>query len=110
MLLDFAEELTQDGTRVVFEVPGDLEKGVRPGQHILTIPKDRPMGVYEAILVSGGLTRFGNEQKVHVLRMGEDGKRHKIPLNIRMIEQGKMEDPAIGHGDVVVVPEKVFGY
>jgi len=97
----------ESGQRIMVYMTGKVN---RPGQHVLTIPKGRTLGVYEAILISGGMTRFGNDEKVHVLRMGEDGKRHRIPVNVRMIEQGKAVDPTIGHGDVVVVPEKVFGY
>ena len=85
-------------------------KVARPGQHVLTLPDGRPLGVYEAILIAGGMSRFGDEQKVHVLRAGDDGRKYRIPVNIREIEAGKAEDPPIGHGDIVVVPEKVFGF
>lgn len=82
----------------------------RPGQHMLTIPEGRSLGVYEAILISGGLGQFADEQKVHVLRMDSKRIRHRIPVNIKLIRQGESPDPAIGQGDVVVVPEKVFGF
>lgn len=85
-------------------------KVTRPGQHVLTLPDGRPLGVYEAILIAGGMTRFGDEQKVHVLRAGDDGRKYRIPVDIRKIEAGEAEDPAIGQGDIVVVPEKVFGF
>lgn len=68
------------------------------------------MGVYEAILIAGGISRFGDDQKVHLLRTGDDGRKHKIPVNIRLIERGEAGDPPIGHGDIVVVPERVFGF
>ncbi|MDF1859082.1 MAG: polysaccharide biosynthesis/export family protein [Verrucomicrobiales bacterium] len=82
----------------------------RPGQHMLTVPEKRNIGTYEAILIAGGVTRFGDEQKVHILRQGPDGKKHKIPVNIQLISNGELEDPSIGEGDIIVVPEKVFGF
>ena len=82
----------------------------RPGQHTLALPADHPLGAYEAILISGGISRFGDEQKVHIMRTGSDGKKHRIPINLRSIEKGKADDLAIGHGDIVVVPEKIFGF
>lgn len=82
----------------------------KPGQHVLAVPEGRSLGIYEAILISGGLAQFADEQKVHVLRMDSKRIRHRIPVNIRMIRQGGAPDPVIGQGDVVVVPEKVFGF
>jgi protein involved in polysaccharide export with SLBB domain len=93
--------------RMLVYMTGAVEK---PGQHMLTVPDGRPLGVYEAILISGGLGRFADEQKVHVLRMDQKRVRHRIPVNIRLIRQGSAPDPAIGQGDVIMVPEKVFGF
>jgi len=81
----------------------------RPGQHVITLPEGAPVGVYEALLITGGMDRFGDDQKVHVLR-NENNVKRKIPVNIRQIRDGKAQDPPIGHGDIVVVPEKVFGF
>ncbi|WAC19640.1 polysaccharide biosynthesis/export family protein [Luteolibacter sp. SL250] len=83
---------------------------VKPGQHMLTLPEGRSLGVYEAILISGGLGRFADEQNVYITRVDSKGIRHRIPVNTRLIRQGSSADPAIGYGDVVVVPEKVFGF
>lgn len=82
----------------------------RTGQHMLTVPEGRPLGVYEAILISGGLAQFADEQKTHVLRMDSKRVRHRIPVNLKLIRQGLAPDPAVGQGDVIVVPEKVFGF
>lgn len=93
--------------RMLVYLTGEVQK---PGQHTLTVPDGRPLGVYEAILISGGLGRFADEQKVHILRMDEKRVRHRIPVNVKLIQQGNASDPAIGQGDVIVVPEKVFGF
>lgn len=82
----------------------------RPGQHMLPLPEGRPLGVYEAILISGGISKFGDEQKVNVIRTGKDGKKYRIPASLREIEDGLKDDLPIGQGDIVVVPEKVFGF
>lgn len=93
--------------RILVYMTGAVQK---TGQHMLTIPEGRALGVYEAILISGGLGRFADEQRVHILRMDNQRVRHRIPVNIRLISQGIAPDPAIGQGDVIVVPEKVFGF
>ncbi len=82
----------------------------RPGQHVLTLPKEGSLGVYEAILITGGLSQFADHQKAHLLRPTKSGGKQRIPVNLRMIEQGKQSDPPIGHGDIVVIPERVFGF
>lgn len=81
----------------------------RPGQHKLAMPGGRPIGVYEALLIAGGMTRFADDQKVHILRADEEGVKHRIPVNVRLIEKGEAPDMIVGHGDIIVVPEKVFG-
>lgn len=85
-------------------------KVARAGQHRIPLPESGELGVYEAILIAGGLSQFADPAKVHLLREDEAGRKHKIPVNIRAIENGLATDPAIGDGDIVVVPEKVFGF
>jgi protein involved in polysaccharide export with SLBB domain len=82
----------------------------RPGQHSVAVPANGRLGVYETILVAGGLSNFADPAKVHVLRNDAEGKKRKIPVNILEIEKGLATDPPIGDGDIVVVPEKVFGF
>ncbi len=82
----------------------------RPGQHRVTVPVSGRVGAYEAILMAGGISRFGDAGRVYILRNDSEGKKHKIPVNILNIEKGLEVDPPIGDGDIVVVPEKVFGF
>jgi protein involved in polysaccharide export with SLBB domain len=82
----------------------------RPGQHRIDLPASGHLGVYEAILIAGGISNFADPAKVHVLRNDSEGKKRKIPVNIANIEKGLAKDPSIGDGDIVVVPEKVFGF
>ena len=107
---DLGNDLSTEGVggrKMLVYMTGTVAK---PGQHMLTIPEGRSLGVYEAILISGGLSRFADEQKVYVNRMDSKGIRHRIPVNVRLIRQGNIPDPAIGYGDVIVIPEKVFGF
>lgn len=100
--------LSTDGSRqILVYMTGAVN---RVGQHRLSIPSGRPLGVYEAILISGGLARFANEQQVNVLRVDKDGKRHRVPISIRPIMKGEIPDPPIQEGDVIEVSEKVFGF
>jgi len=82
----------------------------RPGQHRVPVPESGHLGVYEAILLAGGLSSFPDLRKVHLLRSDAEGKRHRIPVDVEKIERGQIADPPIGDGDVVVVPEKIFGF
>ena len=82
----------------------------RPGEQHLDITKDHSLGVYDAILKSGGFGRFGDPKKVHIMRVGKDGKRVKFGVDVKRIMNGEVQDTPIGHGDIIVVPEKVFGF
>lgn len=95
------------GQRIVVLMTGKVN---RPGQHSLQLKGGRPIGVYEAILMAGGVSRFADDQKIHLLRKGDDGKNYRIPVDVTKIEAGEVPDPAIGDGDIIVVPEKVFGF
>lgn len=82
----------------------------RPGQHRIELPSSGHLGVYEAILIAGGLSNFADPARVHLLRNDHEGKKRKIPVNIVNIKNGLEKDPSIGNGDIVVVPEKIFGF
>lgn len=98
---------TKSDLRITIYMTGSVN---RPGQHKVPVPSSGKLGVYEAILMTGGFSNFGDPTRVHLLRNDEFGKKRKIPVNIRNIEKGLAEDPMIGEGDIVVVPEKVLGF
>ncbi len=86
-------------------------KVVRPGQHSLTIDRGGVMGAYEAILVTGGLARFANESKAYILREASPGQpKRKIAVDLKAVSEGTAQDVPLRAGDVVYVPEKVFGF
>jgi protein involved in polysaccharide export with SLBB domain len=82
----------------------------KPGVHLLPLVKSRPMGLYEALLITGGLTRFGNHGKVEILRADSSGRRARTVVDIRPIRDGKADDPPLSEGDIINVSEKVFGF
>lgn len=101
------DPIRDNSTKILVYMTGKVS---RPGQHVITLPEGKPVGVYEAILITGGMDRLGDDRKVHILRSDENNVKRKVPVNVRMIRQGAMADPPIGHGDIVVVPEKVVGF
>jgi protein involved in polysaccharide export with SLBB domain len=73
------------------------------------VPGERLTG-YGAILQAGGLARFADEKKVHVLRAMPDGTKRKIPVNLVEIKRGQRQDVVLQSNDIVVVPEKWFSF
>lgn len=86
-------------------------KVLQPGQHTLTNINGKGLGVYEAIMISGGFARFADPRRCYIVRASalNMGKR-RLSLNLLDIAEGRKSDMPIYPGDVVVVPEKVFGF
>ncbi len=83
----------------------------RPGSHYIPLPAGgRPLGVYETLLITGGLNRLAHDQRVEVMRVDSNGRRHRAIFDLRRVRQGTAEDPSVGEGDIIHVPEKVFGF
>jgi protein involved in polysaccharide export with SLBB domain len=85
-------------------------KVARPGQHMLSTEIGSPLGAYEAIMITGGLARFADGKNAHVMRQDAGGIRRKIGLNLDAIAKGEARDLPLRKGDIVVIPEKVFGF
>lgn len=82
----------------------------RSGVHYVPVPAGHQMGIYETLLVTGGTSRFAQDQRVEVLRMDGSGRRQRAIVDLRPIKEGKQADPPVGDGDIIHVPEKVFGF
>jgi len=83
----------------------------RPGQHVVPLAADgRAPGVLEALLMAGGLAKFGDESKVRIMRLAEGGRRQPMIVDVRQIRDGLAADVPLGEGDIVQVPEKIFGF
>lgn len=82
----------------------------RAGLHAIPVPAGKSVGVYEAILISGGIGKFATLGKVEIFRFDSSGKRKKAIVDLRPIMKGEADDPPISEGDIINVPEKVFGF
>jgi protein involved in polysaccharide export with SLBB domain len=83
----------------------------RPGQHYVPLRADGSTpGVYETLLVTGGLAKFANEGRVKIMRLDSTGVRRSIPVDVRKIKDGELSDVPVGDGDIINVEEKVFGF
>ena len=71
-----------------------------PGIYEMT----RRLTVTEALAKAGYVTRFGELSKVAVLRMQKDGSPMPIPINMKEVERGKLQDIYLTPGDTIVVP------
>ena len=94
-----------DLPKIMVFVTGAVPK---PAAHQIPI-RDRPPGLYEVLLLTGGMSRFANEQRVEVLRTDALGKRHRAVVDVKAIQLGERDDPVIGEGDIIHVPERLFG-
>lgn len=71
-------------------------------------PTSRALTVLQAIAKAGGSTERANLKKVRILRREPGGTQRAIPVDVRSIRDGKVPDPILLDGDVVVVPETFF--
>jgi polysaccharide export outer membrane protein len=73
-----------------------------PGQ----FPIVRPTDVMQALSIAGGLTPFGDEDDIMILRR-ENGRQVSLPFDYSDVKRGKNLELNIvlKSGDVVVVPD-----
>jgi polysaccharide export outer membrane protein len=98
----------QNATRISVFITGSV---IRAGQHYVPLPTDgRPPGLYETILVTGGMAKFADDTKAKLMRADSQGVRRTMVVNLKSIQSGLTPDVPIGEGDIINVPEKVFGF
>jgi protein involved in polysaccharide export with SLBB domain len=93
--------------RILVYITGRVAKA---GGHMVPVPPNRALGVYEALLITGGVSKFSRLDKVEVIRTDADGKRHRAILNLQAVADGEADDHPVQEGDIIHVPEKVFGF
>lgn len=93
--------------KVMLFITGSVPKS---GVHYVPVPAGHQLGVYEALMLTGGMGRFAKNSHVELFRMDATGKRHQAKVDLRPIRDGKTEDVPVGEGDIVNVPERVFGF
>lgn len=82
----------------------------REGMHVVPMPGGRLPGLYEVLLGSGGLRDYANTKKVIVMRRDEDGRMQRREVNLERIQKGLEPDVSVGDGDIIEVPQRVFGF
>ena len=76
----------------------------------------RRITVTEALARAGYITKYGDREKVAVLRAQPNGQVSNMPINMKDLEKGKIQDFYLVPGDTLVVPgnryktaEKIMG-
>lgn len=82
----------------------------RRGQHLIALTDREGVTAYEALLIGGGATPYGDTSRAYILRKVGNGQRQRLPVNLRTISQGFGVDPMMQQGDVLFVPERRFGF
>jgi protein involved in polysaccharide export with SLBB domain len=111
VIIDRVVEVTEgtidSSRRILVYLTG---KVARPGQHALIVEPGKSIGIYQAIMITGGMDRFANPKKAYVVRSTREDFKRNIALNLEKIATGDSPDLPVHPGDVVVVPEKTFGF
>lgn len=82
----------------------------RSGVHHIPVPPGRSLGAYEALLIAGGMNKFAREDRVEIFRTDSEGRRRRAVIDLRAVRLGQADDPPLGEGDIIHVPERVFGF
>lgn len=81
----------------------------RPGQHRVPLQGQEGLSAFEALLIAGGPTTFADQGHAYILRKAGDGRRFRIPVDLRAVSEGAARDPQLQEGDVIFVPGRRFG-
>jgi len=77
---------------------------LRPGKYELS----PGLTVSQAIAATGGMTPFGNEKKIRLIRRGRDGRISEIKVHLPRIRETRDPDLQLESGDVLKVPRKLW--
>ncbi len=69
---------------------------------------ERGLTLMRAISMVGGLTEWANRKEIRVLYPQENGETRAEVYNLRRIQQGKAEDPALHGGETIIVSRRYF--
>jgi len=64
--------------------------------------------VLQAVSLAGGLSKFGANGKVEILRKRDGAEPERIKVDLEEIEEGKKPDVPLAPGDVVRVGKRIF--
>ena len=75
---------------------------------VYEVPRDEPVTVLKAVTLAGGPTIRAAEKKTQILRTDTAGGRVVLNVDLKKVKRGKIEDPLLREGDIVLVPESFF--
>ncbi|MFH1029115.1 MAG: polysaccharide biosynthesis/export family protein [Pseudomonadota bacterium] len=78
----------------------------------IALPLDQDITLARTILGTGGVTQFGNDSKVKIMRTAPDGSKQTLVVDVaRILKLGTFEDDVpLENGDIIIVPEKILGF
>ena len=82
----------------------------KPGRKFVPFVGGSNVTALQAVMDSGGFTTFANKKKSFLLRRDATGASHRVAVDFGKIEDGKMSDIPLQDGDMLVVPQKSFGF
>lgn len=77
---------------------------VRRSNRLVLVPG---MTLLNAIAMAEGLTDWANKKEIRILRKGPSGQQ-EITVNLRDIEDGDANDPALKPDDVIIVKRRIL--
>ncbi len=69
-----------------------------------SFPISSEITLTQAIALAGGMKDDADPENVYIYRIGKDGRRYAIKVNLNDIRSGKKKDPKLVKNDVVLVP------
>jgi protein involved in polysaccharide export with SLBB domain len=82
----------------------------KSGRKFVPFVAGNSVTAFQAVMDSGGFTTFANKRKSFVLRRDAMGVTQRVPVDFSKIESGKAPDVPLRDGDMLVVPQKAFGF
>lgn len=82
----------------------------REGMHVVPMPDGRLPGLYEVLLGAGGVRNHANIKKVVMMRRDGDGRMLRTQVSLERIRKGLDPDISVGDGDIIEIPQRVFGF
>jgi len=83
-----------------------LEALATPRTVSVRLPYIEGVGVRDLIVKVGGLQAWADASAAYLLRIGSDGTRKRIPVDVAAITGGQKADTPIEPGDTLVIPSR----
>jgi polysaccharide export outer membrane protein len=100
-------------TVMVLDFVGPSDRQIRvigEAAEPLAIPYKANMHLLDVVIMTKGLTKFAAGNSAVIQRIGQDGRRHTIPVRLSdLIKEGDIDDDiAMQPGDTLIIPQSWF--